>query len=319
MNSIAGPPSSTTESAARCISRDGLVLGGWSGYSGGGTLTKPVIWKDPVTVVTLPFPPGASVNTGEVHALSADGSVAAGSVWQQSNPGGTARAFIWDATNGTRDLRSALVAKGVDLAGWTLQDVTAVSSDGTMMCGNGLYNGVARGWVFAFSSLQPLMPLVLRHPVPQTMGWGESATFEVEAMGALPLAYRWQHNGVDLEDGLHYQGSDSPTLTVLGVRVELEGQYRCRISNEQGQASSHTADLRLLTTKPDFDRDGDVDQEDYGLLQSCFSGSTVPQNAPRCAPTLLDGDGDVDHNDLVIFLRCMSGANNLALLGCEDL
>jgi hypothetical protein len=66
----------------------------------------------------------------------------------------------------------------------------------------------------------------------------------------------------------------------------------------------------------DFDRDGDVDQSDFGRLQACLSGDGVVQGDPSCANTRLDADADVDTSDINIFLPCMSGANVLANPGC---
>ena len=59
----------------------------------------------------------------------------------------------------------------------------------------------------------------------------------------------------------------------------------------------------------DFDKDGDVDQTDFGKFQSCMSGSGIPQEDPNCAAAKLDADGDVDLDDFGIFQACMSGAN----------
>lgn len=61
-----------------------------------------------------------------------------------------------------------------------------------------------------------------------------------------------------------------------------------------------------LVCMPDFDRDGDVDQEDFGLLQRCLSGLSVPHEG-GCAQADLDGDGDVDGDDLGAFLDCLGG------------
>jgi hypothetical protein len=59
--------------------------------------------------------------------------------------------------------------------------------------------------------------------------------------------------------------------------------------------------------RADFDHDGDVDQLDFGHLQACFSGNTIPQADPACADALLDDDSDVDRDELRIFLGCLSG------------
>jgi len=60
----------------------------------------------------------------------------------------------------------------------------------------------------------------------------------------------------------------------------------------------------------DLDRDGDVDQTDFGHLQKCFSGPGIPQNDPSCLKARLDDiDDDVDLQDLAVFRKCLSGAN----------
>ncbi len=58
----------------------------------------------------------------------------------------------------------------------------------------------------------------------------------------------------------------------------------------------------------DFDRDGDVDQSDYGWFQRCVSGTGVAQLDPSCRDARVDGDADVDDIDLNLFIGCMSGA-----------
>ncbi len=67
---------------------------------------------------------------------------------------------------------------------------------------------------------------------------------------------------------------------------------------------------------PDFDGDGDVDQDDFGHLQICLSGTGVSQTTPACQDALLDGDADVDAGDLDILLGCMSGADRPADAAC---
>jgi len=72
-----------------------------------------------------------------------------------------------------------------------------------------------------------------------------------------------------------------------------------------------------LPVPGDFDRDGDVDQANFGRLQACLSGSGVVY-LPGCELADLQSDGDVDQDDLMIFRRCMSGANVLADPNCAD-
>jgi hypothetical protein len=62
----------------------------------------------------------------------------------------------------------------------------------------------------------------------------------------------------------------------------------------------------------DFDEDNDVDMDDYGSMQTCFTGDGYTQSAPACLPGRLDGDEDVDHNDLLLWQGCVSGAGIIA-------
>jgi O-glycosyl hydrolase len=56
----------------------------------------------------------------------------------------------------------------------------------------------------------------------------------------------------------------------------------------------------------DLDRDYDIDQEDFGRFQACYSGSNE-HFGPGCEGADLDGDGDVDQSDSTVLQRCISG------------
>jgi arylsulfatase A-like enzyme len=56
----------------------------------------------------------------------------------------------------------------------------------------------------------------------------------------------------------------------------------------------------------DFDGDGDVDQEDFGELQLCFSGTGIFYEA-GCASRDLTHDGFIDGGDLQALAACMGG------------
>jgi hypothetical protein len=68
----------------------------------------------------------------------------------------------------------------------------------------------------------------------------------------------------------------------------------------------------------DLDGDGHVDQSDFGLFQSCYSGPGIAQTAPSCAEARLDGDDDVDLEDFTIFLGCFRGPGCPADPLCGD-
>ncbi len=68
----------------------------------------------------------------------------------------------------------------------------------------------------------------------------------------------------------------------------------------------------------DFDRDGDVDQEDFGPLQACLTGQAIPLPDSACQHAKLDGDDDADQSDLAVFVECMSGPNMPADPSCAN-
>jgi len=69
----------------------------------------------------------------------------------------------------------------------------------------------------------------------------------------------------------------------------------------------------------DVDQDGDVDQEDYGALQVCYTG-TGGGILAGCQCLDSDGDDDIDGADLLSFKACVSGSNIPAIpppAGCK--
>ena len=68
---------------------------------------------------------------------------------------------------------------------------------------------------------------------------------------------------------------------------------------------------------PDLDNDGDVDHDDFGYLQRCFTGLSVAQNNAACLAARLDADTDVDSDDFIYFDACRSGASVPADPNCE--
>ena len=64
---------------------------------------------------------------------------------------------------------------------------------------------------------------------------------------------------------------------------------------------------RIRLADGDFDVDGDTDQVDFGLFQSCLGQtSVVPAGAP-CSGRDLNRDGQVNRTDLTLFRKCLSG------------
>lgn len=79
------------------------------------------------------------------------------------------------------------------------------------------------------------------------------------------------------------------------------------------QATSSSPPTRIPA---DFDADGDVDLADFGHLQACLTGPSVPQTAVECADARLDADADVDQDDFELFAACISGPHKPVDPGC---
>ncbi len=67
----------------------------------------------------------------------------------------------------------------------------------------------------------------------------------------------------------------------------------------------------------DFDRDGDLDVDDFAHFYTCTSGPGIAQNNPSCADVKLDADDDVDQSDFAVFQRCISGKDTPADPACN--
>ena len=151
---------------------------------------------------------------------------------------------------------------------------------------------------------------------PSRVVRGIDVSFSVGAKGEGTLGYRWQKDGIDLSDSSKYLGTHTITLTIVGVDTYDEGAYRCVVTGECGVVTSN--ENTLTVRSPDFDRDLDVDQDDFGHLQACMSGPTIAQTDPNCQDADLDGDSeaDVDASDLALWLQCVTGADVARPPGC---
>ncbi len=68
----------------------------------------------------------------------------------------------------------------------------------------------------------------------------------------------------------------------------------------------------------DADGDGDVDQMDFSVFQTCLAGPDGSFECPRCRCMNADGNNTIDQNDYAAFESCASGAGILAVATCDD-
>jgi len=89
-------------------------------------------------------------------------------------------------------------------------------------------------------------PQITAQPQGGEFSQGSRIVLRVEATGKLPLTYRWQRNGVDLQDGGGISGSQTNTLTIFPAdSVAHNGRYRCKVSNDCGEVWSSEAEVRI--------------------------------------------------------------------------
>jgi probable HAF family extracellular repeat protein len=89
--------------------------------------------------------------------VSDDGQVVVGA---SGRWGVTSSAFLWHPAQGMVALRTHLIQRGVDLAGWTeFFDYPKISGNGRFIAGAGLYNGATTAFVADIGELPPPPPV----------------------------------------------------------------------------------------------------------------------------------------------------------------
>lgn len=110
----------------------------------------------------------------------------------------------------------------------------------------------------------------------------------------------------------------SPTGLISG-QPNTAGVFAFTVQLEDGMSATTTKAFEIAVSgnccgpiSGDLDRDSDVDQKDFALLQLCYTGSDggvpMPPDYPDCTCADLDRDGlDIDQADLTVFEQCASG------------
>ena len=83
-------------------------------------------------------------------------------------------------------------------------------------------------------------PVIVSGPSNRSALPGATVHFSVAALGSDPLTYQWQRDGTDLA------GATNSVLTLVNVQSADAGNYRARVANSAGNATSAAAALRLL-------------------------------------------------------------------------
>jgi PKD repeat protein len=141
---------------------------------------------------------------------------------------------------------------------------------------------------------------------PLVVSFDGSGSFDTD--GGTVVAYAWDFESDGTTDATGATAHHS-------YRGSQTAVARLTVTDNTGQTGTATTTISITTWPGDFDGDGDVDQENFGHFQACYSGSGKLQTDPGCLNARLDGDEDVDEEDFAIFQACMSGPNAPASCG----
>jgi probable HAF family extracellular repeat protein len=134
------------QSHGMAISADGSVIAGY-GKQSYFSIDLAFRWTASGGIQYLPS--GPSVWAIQSLAMSGDGSVITGIGLDRSEGWDNYFPFFWSQASGVIDLYSYFHSVGVDTTGWLfdVNAVTGLSYDGSVIVGNGTYNGQTRAWI----------------------------------------------------------------------------------------------------------------------------------------------------------------------------
>jgi hypothetical protein len=109
------------------------------------------------------------------------------------------------------------------------------------------------------------------------------------------------------------------SYTDTGLTANTAYSYTVSAYDAAGNNSAQSSPPATATTfaPGDFDKDGDVDQEDFGHLQACLDGLEEP-NVAGCQDADLNHDTFVDQYDVDLFRQCFSGPGVPVEPGCAN-
>jgi hypothetical protein len=87
-------------------------------------------------------------------------------------------------------------------------------------------------------------PQIVDPPDSQTVREGHITLFSVSAIGAEPLFYQWQFNGVDIS------GATLTNLLMFNTQLTQAGDYTVVVTNHEGSVTSSIAVLTVLEATP---------------------------------------------------------------------
>ncbi len=109
-----------------------------------------------------------------------------------------------------------------------------------------VYNGVFATNALVVVNGDQVALGVVQGPDPVSASGGQNAVFKVTATGTSALSYQWLRNGSPLSTDAHFSGTNTATLTVLGVQPGDEALYSVTVTNSSGNVTSSAAEFIYL-------------------------------------------------------------------------
>ncbi|HRZ57955.1 MAG TPA: FG-GAP-like repeat-containing protein, partial [Candidatus Paceibacterota bacterium] len=171
-----------------------------------------------------------------------------------------------------------------------------------------------RSWISILVNRDVTIPSLISPPKDQTVFAGESVVFWVTVAGLDPLAYQWQFDGADLQDGDRISGSSTSTLRISPVVPADAGTYTVIVSNVHGSVTSNPAELAVLLRPPEIT----AQPEDQTVISGALATFAVDATGSLPMTFQWRRNGD-DLNDGGRIFGAQTATLNIADAGIEDL
>jgi len=148
--------------------------------------------------------------------------------------------FFGDYCSGFIRILNPSTAQATNFITGTSQPVDIhVGADGSLY-----YLARGTGSVMKVRYTTNLFPVITTQPKSQLISAGYPVTFSVAASGPSPYSYQWMRNGVNMT------GATASSYKFATTLADNGAQFRVRVSNAYGSASSNTATLSVTSDKP---------------------------------------------------------------------
>lgn len=159
--------------------------------------------------------------------------------------------------------------------------------------------------------------------VPRTPGWHKLEILVHPWSGGQDVEFRI--DGVTVANGQRRPPGSVPPVSWLRIGGDPALITENHLANTFQQIWYDEVRLDFVpatchASRSDLDGDGDVDVDDFGAFQLCYTGAgKISQfDAATCHCVDYDGDMDVDDQDFAVFNGCSSRAGVPAIAGCGD-